>query len=307
VAGHEYGHSIGIHHTELPNGATATRPTMNGGYFCDAGIASGRTLEPDDQAAAACLYPDNPTVVLMDQTGSMGVGTRMPDAQESANAFISDLADSTMSVSAFASDSCSRDGYDELLDWSTSVADLQGAVLSTSPCGNTPLWESACCALGKAVELAPSSVLVITDTEENTSDGTCSGECPAGFCGCTSTVDAADMFSDHEVSLYVIDVTDYHGTGAFSATATTGSPSNPDKPGKLPVPGRADYCNQQAPNNDGAELRALAKRTGGLYCSATDDAQLETARIAIERHMNKANRVRQAEPNKKIRTRNLYP
>ncbi|HKU43309.1 MAG TPA: matrixin family metalloprotease [Polyangiales bacterium] len=289
---HEYGHSIGIHHTELVGFPVTTRPTMDAFYFCDSGVASERTLEADDRAAAACLYPENPTVVLMDQTGSMSIGNRMADAQESANAFISDLADATMAVSAFADADCSRDGYDELQDWTTDMASLQVAVVGTSPCGNTPLWESACCALGKAVEMAPSSVLVITDTAENASDATCSADCPAGYCGCTTEQQAFDMYDGTQVSFYVIDVTDYHGTGALSQAATG------DR-GKLPVPGRADYCSQLTPNEDGKQLKALAERTGGIYCSAADNQQLAAARIAIERHMNRSARTRQYQGEKK--------
>ncbi|HKP56673.1 MAG TPA: matrixin family metalloprotease [Polyangiales bacterium] len=291
---HEYGHSIGIHHTELVGLPEATRPTMEGFYFCDTGIASERSLEPDDVAAAACLYPENPTVVLMDQTGSMSAGSRMADAQESANAFISDLADATMAVSAFAAADCGRDGYDQLQDWTTDMANLQMAVVSTSPCGNTPLWESTCCALGKAVEMAPSSVLVITDTEENSSDSTCSADCPAGFCGCTSEQQAFDMFNGEEVTLYVIDVTDYHGTGSLTQT----TPGAAGDGRKLPVPGRADFCSQVTPNEDGKQLKVLAERTGGIYCSAADNPQLSAARIAIERHMTRTARNRQGEAGK---------
>lgn len=290
VAAHEYGHSIGIHHTEVIAASDATRPTMNATYFCDVGTASGRSLEADDKAAAACLYPDTATVVLMDQTGSMSVGSRMDDAQESANAFISDLAGDEMAIAAFAAASCGRDGYDELLDWSTTVVDLQTAIMTTSPCGNTPLWESTCCALGKAVERNPSSVLVITDTEENSSDATCSADCPAGFCGCKTNTDAAGMYSSHDVVLYVIDVTDYHGTGSLSSA--TGATNPNGEPGKLPVPGTGDRCSQRTPNNDGKQLLELASKTGGLYCSASDNAQLEQARIAIERHMARNSRTR---------------
>lgn len=292
VAAHEYGHSIGVHHTEIVAASDATRPTMNGSYFCDSGVASGRSLEPDDEAAAACLYPYTSTVVLVDQTGSMSTGSRMDDAQESANAFIDDMAGDDMTVAAFAAASCGRDGYDQLLDWSNSVVDLQTAVMSTSPCGITPLWESACCALGKAVERDPSSVLVITDTEENASDNTCSAECPAGFCGCKTAADAGGMYGSNDVVLYVIDVTDYHGTGSFSATAATPGQNGDNKDGRLPVPGAGDKCSQRPPNNDGKQLLALAKKTGGLYCSASDNAQLEQARIAIERHMARTNRAR---------------
>jgi Matrixin len=286
---HEYGHSIGIHHTELVGLPVSTRPTMDGFYFCDSGVASERSLESDDVAAAACLYPENPTVVLMDQTGSMSVGSRMADAQESANAFLSDLADATMAVSAFAAADCGRDGYDQLQDWTTDMANLQMAVVSTSPCGNTPLWESACCALGKAVEMAPSSVLVITDTEENSSDSTCSADCPAGFCGCTNEQQAFDMYNGTDVTFYVIDVTDYHGTGSL----TQGTPAIAGEGTKLPVPGRADFCSQVTPNADGKQLKVLAERTGGIYCSAADNPQLSAARIAIERHMIRQARARQ--------------
>lgn len=47
VAAHEFGHALGIHHTEVRKAPT---PTMNATYFGSA----GRTLEADDQAALQC-------------------------------------------------------------------------------------------------------------------------------------------------------------------------------------------------------------------------------------------------------------
>lgn len=47
VAAHEFGHALGIHHTES---TSTTRPTMYASYFGTA----GRTLESDDRAALQC-------------------------------------------------------------------------------------------------------------------------------------------------------------------------------------------------------------------------------------------------------------
>lgn len=47
VAAHEFGHALGIHHTES---TSATRPTMYAFYFGSA----GRTLEADDRSALQC-------------------------------------------------------------------------------------------------------------------------------------------------------------------------------------------------------------------------------------------------------------
>jgi hypothetical protein len=47
VATHEFGHSLGIHHTEV---TSIPRPTMFATYFGK----SGRSLEADDQAALQC-------------------------------------------------------------------------------------------------------------------------------------------------------------------------------------------------------------------------------------------------------------
>jgi hypothetical protein len=180
VLTHEYGHSIGIHHSELPAGAMATRPTMNAFVFCDAGIGSGRTLEPDDEAAAQCLYPELPTVVLMDQTGSMCIGNRMPDAKAAANDFISSYSSNVMAVAGFAEGNTAecggcapRPGYELLQDWTVDAGALQAAINGTFACGFTPLWESVCCAIDKADENGPSNLLIFTDTGENSSNGTC--------------------------------------------------------------------------------------------------------------------------------------
>lgn len=47
VAAHEFGHSLGIHHTEL---TSTPRPTMYASYFG----STGRTLETDDRSALQC-------------------------------------------------------------------------------------------------------------------------------------------------------------------------------------------------------------------------------------------------------------
>lgn len=56
VAAHEFGHTLGIHHTEV---STTPRPTMYTPYFG----SGGRSLESDDQAALQCSeskYPLGP-------------------------------------------------------------------------------------------------------------------------------------------------------------------------------------------------------------------------------------------------------
>ncbi len=58
VATHEFGHALGIHHTEV---ISTPRPTMFGNYFG----TDGRTLETDDRAALQCsqvTYGCNPAV-----------------------------------------------------------------------------------------------------------------------------------------------------------------------------------------------------------------------------------------------------
>lgn len=272
---HEYGHSVGIHHTEVNTGNDTTQPTMYAYYNCDPGVASMRSLELDDEEALQCLYPDQPTVILMDQTGSMSVDSRMADAQASANSFITDMADNLMSVAAFADCSwCSpaRDGYDLLEDWTDWAADLQLAVNSTSANGNTPLWESTCCAIGKAMEMEPGNVLVFTDTEENWSDDSCSADCPIGYCGCTKDTDVVDELIGRDIVVYVIDITEYAGT--LLATATTEAGNEQDF-----------WCYQRPANSDGDALWEIANLSGGLYCSARDEKELHLARLAIQRHM----------------------
>ena len=50
IAGHEFGHSLGIHHTEVKK--SNGRPTMYASYFGTA----GRTLESDDRDALNCSF-----------------------------------------------------------------------------------------------------------------------------------------------------------------------------------------------------------------------------------------------------------
>ncbi len=290
---HEYGHSVGIHHTEVDTGVAATQPSMYALYFCDPGTASGRSLEADDEAALQCLYPEQPTVVLMDQTGSMSAGSRMADAQASADSFVLEMADNLMAVTAFADWSgCSpaRDGYELIEDWTDVAADLQVAVAGTSPCGSTPLWESACCAIGKARELEPGNVLIFTDTEENASDAVCSSDCPAGYCGCISPADVGSRVAGADVAVYVIDITDYAGTLASVWTSMPLEEKSPNNDNDRPE------CLQKPVNADGEALMGLARVSGGLYCSAFNPKDLEQARIAVLRHMGRFGRDRQNPP-----------
>lgn len=270
VFAHEYGHSIGIHHTELPAGAMATRPTMNGSVFCDAGIGSGRTLEPDDEAAAQCLYPELPTVVLMDQTGSMCQGDRMPDAQAAANGFIASYSSNVMAVAGFAEGNtgecggCApRPGYQLLQDWTVDAGQLQAAVNGTFPCGFTPLWESVCCAIDKADENGPSNLLIFTDTGENSSNGTC---------GCTTFPDVLNTaIAAGDVTVYVIDMTNYFGLAPGASEAEL-----------IDVPN-----GQRGGGDQSANLEDLCERTRGLYVSVQSPTQMAPAVNQIRLHMNR--------------------
>lgn len=277
VLTHEYGHTIGVHHTELNTGVSATQPTMFAFVFCDAGIASGRSLEADDEAAAQCLYPELPTVILVDQTGSMCAGDRMPDTQDAANAFIDTYASNVLAVSAFAEGStgecggCAvRPGYELLQDWTDDVAALHAAVDGTSACGFTPLWESVCCAITKSEESEPSNLLVFTDTGENSSDGTC---------GCTTFADVlATANAAGDVSVYVLDMTNYFG---LAPTAPPGESSD------LPAPG---------PRDQSTDLATLCAETNGLYVRVDTPSMLLQGRRAIERHMAQNGKLRQRPP-----------
>ena len=269
VLTHEYGHSIGIHHSELPAGAMATRPTMNAFVFCDAGIGSGRTLEPDDEAAAQCLYPELPTVVLMDQTGSMCVGNRMPDAQAAANDFISSYSSNVMAVAGFAEGNTAecggcapRPGYELLQDWTVDSGALQAAINGTFPCGFTPLWESVCCAIDKADENGPSNLLIFTDTGENSSNGTC---------GCTTFPDVLNTaIMAGDVTVYVIDMTNYFGPAP-----------GPSEAEMIDVPNA-----QRGGGDQSANLRNLCERTRGLYVEVTSPSQMGQAVDMISHHIN---------------------
>ncbi|MDP7031899.1 MAG: matrixin family metalloprotease [Gemmatimonadota bacterium] len=275
VLTHEYGHSIGIHHSDEYSADQDLRPTMYAYYFCNAGTAAGRSLEPDDEEAAVCLYPEYPTTLLIDQTGSMCVSSRMDDAKASAHAFVDAFADNLISVAAFGegtASSCSscvsRPGYELLQDWTTDTALLHTAVESTYPCGMTPLWESACCAITKAQEQAPANLVVYTDTGENSSDGTC---------GCTTYADVATAAAAADVVVYVIDMTNYYG---------------PDANPGLPV--TEDVAPFRA--TDSENLEDLAARTGGLYFDASSSQNLYEARAAIQTHIGRTGKIRRNPP-----------
>ncbi|ANM30466.1 hypothetical protein ABI59_14140 [Acidobacteria bacterium Mor1] len=284
---HEVGHGIGIHHTEASCiGSTATRPTMCGGYFCTAGQPGSRTLEPDDQAAAQCLYPEQPTTLLIDQTGSMNADSRMDDAKETANAYIDDFADNVISVTAFAeSAGCApaRDGYELLEDWTDDVVSLQAAVNATSPCGGTPMWESMCCAIGKAAEIAPSNVFMITDRLENASDNVCSADCPAGYCGgadsCTDAGMVAEQASADGVTFFIIDMGNYSGTSLGAGDGLSGDGPSGDGDGQ------DDFCNTEIVDQESQDLAEIARISGGYYCAAFNRADLDQARRFIQRRM----------------------
>ena len=79
VAAHEFGHSLGIHHTEL---TSTPRPTM---YAFYAGIGE-RSLEPDDELALQCsqdTYPVGPEIVTFHSIASEDGWTR--ESTETSN------------------------------------------------------------------------------------------------------------------------------------------------------------------------------------------------------------------------------
>jgi hypothetical protein len=265
VATHEIGHMIGFGHSQASNcgGGTGSNPTMCAYYGCDSGTASLRTLEADDEGAIQCLYPELPTVVLLDQTGSMSAGGRMADAQQAAIDFVNGLPNNNIAVAAFAEDDgtfCSpaRPGYELLQDWTMNTGLLESAIESTSPCGVTPLWESLCCALDKSAEMEPANIFCITDTEENSSDGTC---------GCTTYSDVLSKALDGSTTFYVIDITNYFGRSAETPALASDQGANP------------------SPGGDGPFLASLCGRTGGLYFEVFTPEELQFAREAIQAHI----------------------
>lgn len=264
VATHEIGHMIGFGHSQSGNcgGAVSTKPTMCAYYGCDSGTASLRTLEDDDIGAIQCLYPELPTVVLIDQTGSMSTGGRMDAAKQVATDFVNALPDNNHAVAAFAEEDgtfCTpaRPGYELLQDWTMNTGLLEAAIASTSPCGGTPLWESLCCALDKSEEMGPANVFCVTDTEENLSDGTC---------GCSTYNDLLSKALDASTTFYVIDITNY-----FGRTAET--------------PEIASDQGTERVGDDGPLLASLCGRTGGLYFEVFSEEELHAARQAIQSHI----------------------
>jgi hypothetical protein len=270
----EYGHALGVGDSDMC--LLDPRPTMCG--FPPAACDVQRTLEGDDQAAIQCLYPEQATVLLIDQTGSMAAGGRMDDAKAAANAYVDDFADNLLTVSAFGEnvvpEQCApaRDGYDLIQDWTDVVVDLHVAVDSTSACGNTPMWESMCCAVGKAAGEPPSNAILLTDTLENLSDGTCSADCPVGFCGgaegpngpnpwCDVADDIIDLSVPNFVTWYIIDMTTYSGLLLADGD------------------GAQSPCTQAFPGPQSAELDRIAVETGGPNCNAANPQELEQAHV----------------------------
>jgi VWA domain-containing protein len=278
---HEYGHTIGIGHSGEagPDGmlATADDPTMNFGRyfdFCSGDLSVLRSLEPDDEAAAECLYPELPAVILIDQTGSMGSGSRMADAIEAASSFVDDFAGTNMAVAAFADASAAacgvaRPGYELKQDWTDDTTLLKDAITPLTACGQTPLWESICCAITKAEEEGPSNLLIFTDTAENASDGDC---------GCTTFADVLAAAGDASVTIYVIDMTVYFGSHPGLASSVLGDA------------GVARVA------SDSDDLQTLAAATGGLYRAVDNNAQLVAARGDIRRNMARVGKFQQLPP-----------
>jgi hypothetical protein len=87
IAAHEFGHCMGIHHTEITK--PRNRPTMYASYF---GV-DGRTLESDDRDALNCAYSRYPAAAMFaDQAeGTDGAsGTGEPVARVSLRSRVRD-------------------------------------------------------------------------------------------------------------------------------------------------------------------------------------------------------------------------
>ena len=273
VLTHEAGHGIGIQHPENADwGSDNVRPTMWGTYFCNPVIAAARTLEPDDETAAECLYPEVPTLILIDETGSMAMGNRMSDTKEAANDFVDEFADNLMAVAGFADPQkpCpGRVGYELLQDWTQNTTLLHQAINSTFACGATPLWEATCCGILKAMEEEPSNLLVFTDLDENTSDGDC---------GCSDFGDVLTTAENTDVVVYAIDMSQYFGLGPADVSSDRSDPP------------------PAAAGDDGPALSILCQQTGGLYFRVFTPSQLFLARIAIQQHIVQFGKIRQSPP-----------
>ncbi len=270
---HEYGHMVGFGHSDVCPADGTNRPTMcqNAG-ICDTGSKSRRTLAPDDQAALQCLYPELPTLIVVDQTGSMAANTRMADAKAEANAFVDDYATNQMAVAGLADAAAAcpgRLGYELLQDWTDNAALLHAAINGTSACGLTPLWEASCCAITEAETMSPSNLLVFTDTGENNSNGDCGG--------CTTFSDVLATATGTGVAVYVVDMTNY--VGALATASASGSEDG-----------------GSGIQSDSDSLAILAQKTGGLYLRADTRSQLMAARMQIARHMAQNGQRRQVPP-----------
>ena len=72
IAAHEFGHCMGIHHTEITK--PRNRPTMYASYFG----TDGRSLETDDKDALNCAYSRYPVASLIADDSPDGTGGPMP-------------------------------------------------------------------------------------------------------------------------------------------------------------------------------------------------------------------------------------